>query len=194
MKIYTRKGDDGTTRLIRGGRVSKASTRVQVYGNIDELNSAIGLARAFGDDSYCDRLLLKVQNQLMNLSAELACGGKLDASLIRVSQREIKNLEDAIDALARNLPPLKSLILPAGTRQAVLLHMARTVCRRAERDLVALAAKERVRQELIRYFNRLGDLLFVMARHANHRVNVEETPWKPQRSKCAKKNRGEPID
>ena len=185
MKIYTRKGDDGTTRLARGEKVSKACARVQAYGNIDELNSAIGLARAFGENRYRDRLLLRVQNQLMNLSAELAYpgGAGLDASLIRVSQRQIKNLEKTLDLLARNLPPLKNLILPAGTREAVLLHMARTICRRAERDLAALAAKERVRPELLRYFNRLGDLLFVLARHANHNANVVETPWKPRRVK-----------
>ena len=185
MKIYTRKGDDGTTRLLRGARVSKACARVEACGNIDELNSAIGLARAFGNDRYCDQLLLKVQNQLMNMSAELACvgGAKLDDLKIRVSQREIIKLEDAIEALALNLLPLKTLILPAGTRQAALFHMARTICRRAERGLVALAAKEQVRQEFLRYFNRLGDLLFVMARRANHKANVEETPWRSKRTK-----------
>jgi cob(I)alamin adenosyltransferase len=179
MKIYTKTGDAGETGLFGGARVSKASDRVDVYGEVDELNSVIGAARAHGTDPRCDALLKTVQSELFNIGAELACvaGKEFKLGVPLVSDAEITPLEDMIDALEADLQPLTNFVLPAGSVEASFLHIARTVCRRAERKLVALSQREPIRNELVRYLNRLSDLFFVMARHANHRANVADVPW-----------------
>ncbi len=183
MKIYTRKGDDGRTALYGGGRVSKADGRVEAYGSIDELNAAIGLARAAALPADLDALLAVVQSSLFDLGAELAAVGRAAEKLTahRISEERVRALEEAIDRFERELPPLRSFVLPGGTEGSARLHMARTIARRAERRLVSLAERETVRPVLLHYLNRAGDLLFVLARVANHREGVEDVPWQARR-------------
>jgi cob(I)alamin adenosyltransferase len=179
MKIYTKTGDRGETGLFGGARVSKASARVDTYGEIDELNSVLGLARCEPFDGALDNLLAEVQSQLFNLGAELSTApdSKVALGIPLVSEREIEQLERAIDHYEAELPALKTFVLPGGTRTAASFHLARTVCRRAERKLVALTQHETIRDEAIRYLNRLSDALFVFARLANHRAGVVDVPW-----------------
>lgn len=179
MKIYTKTGDQGETGLFGGARVSKASDRVDVYGEVDELNSVIGHARAHSTDARCDALLQSVQSELFNVGAELACvpGKEAKLGVPLVSEAEITPLENMIDTLENDLAPLTNFVLPGGSIEASILHIARTTCRRVERKTVALSLREPVRNELVRYLNRLSDLLFVMARHANHRANIVDVPW-----------------
>jgi cob(I)alamin adenosyltransferase len=179
MKIYTKTGDRGQTGLFGGGRVSKASARVDVYGEVDELNSVIGLVRTERFDDAVDALLGRVQSRLFDLGAELATApdSKVELGIALVSEAEVLALELAIDQAETELSPLKTFVLPAGARAATYLHLARTVCRRAERKLVALADVEPVRPECVRYLNRLSDTLFVLARLANHRAGIADEPW-----------------
>jgi cob(I)alamin adenosyltransferase len=179
MKIYTKTGDKGDTGLFGGGRVSKASARVDVYGEVDELNSVIGLARVERFDDAIDDLLARVQSRLFDLGAELATSpdSKVELGIALVSEAEVLALELAIDKAEEELAPLKTFVLPGGSAAAAHLHLARTVCRRAERKLVALADDEPVRSECIRYLNRLSDALFVLARLANHRAGIGDVPW-----------------
>ena len=181
MKIYTKTGDKGETGLFGGARVSKASLRVEAYGDVDELNSALGICRAHlaALDAKVDALLGTIQSELFDLGAELATVPhkevKTGAPLL--DDAHIAALERAIDEAEAELEPLRTFILPGGALAAAHLHLARTVCRRAERKLVALAAVEPVRGELVRYLNRLSDLLFVLARLANARAAVADVPW-----------------
>ena len=177
MKIYTKTGDAGETGLFGGARVSKASDRVDTYGEVDELNAVLGRVRlhAFGDEN--DALLATIQSQLFDVGAELSSPGKKSVGIELVSEAEIEPMERAIDRAETELAPLRTFVLPGGAPLAADLHVARTVCRRAERRLVALAAVEPVRPELIRYLNRLSDLLFVLARLANHRAGIPDVPW-----------------
>lgn len=179
MKIYTKTGDAGTTGLFGGARVSKASDRVASYGEIDELNSVIGLARAHGLESRKNNWLARIQSELFDLGAELSTVQDKQDSVAQflLVEEDIAKLEAAIDELDAELAPLKSFVLPGGTASASALHLARTVCRRAERSLVALAAIEAVRPEVLRYVNRLSDLLFVMARSANRDEGLPDVPW-----------------
>ncbi len=180
MKIYTRTGDAGETALFGGARVPKDDGRVRAYGEVDELNATLGLARAEGPPADLDALLAEVQRDLFALGAQLA-----DRSA-RVGDRRAKaalgdtrvaELERAIDEREATLPPLATFILPGGSRLGALLHLARTVCRRAERAAVALARAETLDPALLTYLNRLSDLLFVLARHENHRRGQAEQPW-----------------
>jgi len=180
MKIYTKTGDDGTTGLFGGGRVKKASSRVESYGTVDEVNAALGLARSTGLGPFIDTVLARVQVDLFTLGAELACvPGKEDKlSLPLLAQEDAERLEHAIDEGEARLPPLQTFILPGGSPQAAALHVARTVCRRAERAVLAIddAAP---RSMLVIYLNRLSDLLFVLARVANLDKGVTDIPWVP---------------
>jgi cob(I)alamin adenosyltransferase len=176
-RIYTRSGDDGTTGLIGGRRVSKGSTRVWACGAVDELNAVIGQARAFNKEPGLNRRLRQIQNDLFDLGAELAS----PAGKPRIRQAHVRRLEKLIDQLDAKLPPLKKFILPAGSETAAALHVARTACRRAERFCVNLAAEEPVGQFVIPYLNRLGDALFVLARYANRQANVRESVWNKRR-------------
>lgn len=179
MKIYTKTGDRGETGLFGGARVKKSHRRVDAYGEIDELNSVIGLARTERFDDDVDALLVRIQSVLFDIGAELATApDKADKLLsVPVGDEEIHLLERAIDRADEELEPLRTFVLPGGSRAAAHLHLARCVCRRAERRVVALAAEEPVRDEVIRYVNRLSDLLFTWARLANHRAGVEDVPW-----------------
>ena len=179
MKIYTKTGDKGETGLFGGARVSKADARVETYGEVDELNSFLGLARAAGLAPETDALIARVQSELFDLGAELATtpGKEHNLTTPRVGDTHIAALEQAIDAAEAPLPPLTSFVLPGGSQAAASLHLARCVCRRAERKLVALAATMPLRGELVRYLNRLSDLLFTLARGENHRAGVPDVPW-----------------
>lgn len=181
MKLYTKTGDDGTTGLFGGARVKKASARVEAYGTVDELNAAIGVARAGRLEAVTDAVLATVQVDLFTLGAELACvpgkEGKMSMKLIEAADAE--RLEKAIDAAEEGLPALKTFILPGGSAQASALHLARTVCRRAERAVLSLDDSP-ARGEIVIYLNRLSDLLFVLARKANATLSVEDVPWTPR--------------
>ena len=178
VKIYTRTGDDGSTGLLGPGRVSKSSTRVEAYGSVDELNAVLGAVSNLDGERWLQPHLGAIQSQLFNVGAELATvAPELRDRLERVGEGEIAELERWIDRLDQELPRLTNFILPGGTALASALHLARTVCRRAERRLVALGEGEAVASDLIRYLNRLGDLLFVLARWCNQRAGVRETEW-----------------
>jgi cob(I)alamin adenosyltransferase len=184
MKIYTKTGDDGTTGLFGGGRVKKASSRVDAYGTVDELNATLGLARASKLEAETEAVLARVQVDLFTLGAELACvPGKEDKLNMKLLDAEdAARLERAIDAAEGHCTPLKYFVLPGGSAQAAALHLARTVCRRAERAVLALEDAP-ARADLVVYLNRLSDLLFVLARRANVETNVPDVPWIPQHDK-----------
>jgi cob(I)alamin adenosyltransferase len=177
-RIYTRTGDAGATRLATGAPVSKADLRVEAYGAVDETNACLGLARVHtaGAGEF-DAILARVQNELFDLGADLAQPAKADeapGSILRILDGQVARLEGEIDALNADLPPLASFVLPGGTPAAAALHLARTVCRRAEREAVRLVeAGEPVSGPALRYLNRLSDLLFVAARYANDRGAAE---------------------
>ena len=177
-KIYTRTGDKGTTRLANGEEVSKDSLRVTAYGDIDELNSAIGMSRTYNPDPKIAVALEKIQHILFDIGGELASAGMITDLL---PQEAITELEHRIDELNSELPPLEEFILPGGTPGAASLHLARTICRRSERQVITLNHSDVVAPEIIQYLNRLSDLLFVMARYENHRGENSEVYWKNPR-------------
>lgn len=185
MKIYTKTGDDGTTGLYGGGRVRKDHARVEAYGAVDELNAALGLARAETLAAEVDEQLARIQSELFDLGAELATPKPAAHGLTIVGQREIQRLELAIDRFEASLSPLKTFILPAGTRAAAALHLARTVCRRAERRVLTLSAapNETISPQVIVYLNRLGDLLFVLARATNVSAGTSDVEWKKREAR-----------
>ncbi len=185
-RIYTRTGDGGRTRLVTGETVTKADPRVDAYGEVDELNAVLGLARLeTAGDATLDPILARIQNDLFDLGADLATpdrGGDAPAAL-RIVESQVARLEAEIDALNADLAPLTSFILPGGSRMAASLHLARTVCRRAERRAVAFSdrsspAAASAHGPAIRYLNRLSDLLFVAARFANAR-GAGDVLWVP---------------
>jgi len=184
MKIYTKTGDAGETGLFGGPRVPKDDARVEAYGAVDELNAALGVARARGGDEELSRLLGKIQDQLFTIGAELATppGARAHRVVPPVAPAWTAALEAAIDAFEAELPPLRNFVLPGGTALAADLHLARAVCRRAERRVVALHRHDPVLPEALAFLNRLSDLLFVAARIANHRASVAEIAWKPHRA------------
>ena len=169
-KIYTRTGDDGTTSLVGGGRVSKHARRPSAFGEVDELNSVLGLARMHckngADMASMDAQLARIQNDLFDLGADLATTEET-APALRITTDQVTRLEQEIDAVNANLQPLTSFILPGGTELAAWLHLGRTVARRAERQMTELAVEEPVNEAAMQYINRVSDLLFVLARHAN---------------------------
>ena len=178
MKIYTKTGDSGETSFFGGTRVGKADPRVHAYGEVDELNAHLGLARATGTDVEIDAELVQLQRDLFALGAQLADPGeKISAHVAKVAlgDDDIVRLEQLIDKFDAELEPLRKFILAGGCVSGAALHVARAVCRRAERHMVALAPP--VDAVLVRYINRLSDLLFVMARLANHRAGKPETTW-----------------
>jgi cob(I)alamin adenosyltransferase len=181
MKIYTRTGDDGTTGLLGKARVPKHDARVEAYGSVDELNAVLGVAHAADTGKHFAELIPGLQAKLFQVGAELATvDAAMLAKLERVGDAEIATLEREIDRLEADLVPLTRFVLPGGTPLAAALHHARTVCRRAERRVTALAASEQVESALVRWLNRLADLLFVMARWANHRAGVPDRAWEPR--------------
>jgi cob(I)alamin adenosyltransferase len=180
-KIYTRTGDKGDSGLVGGERRAKSDPRFAAIGSVDEANAAIGLARLEPGESELDPMLSRIQNDLFDLGADLATPGEKGAGghkPLRVSDAQVKRLEDEIDHLNAHLAPLHSFVLPGGGRASAALHFARTVARRAERDMVALAQAEKVSAPALRYINRLSDFLFVAARFANDRGG-RDVLWVP---------------
>jgi cob(I)alamin adenosyltransferase len=181
LKIYTRTGDSGDTGLFGGGRVAKNHPRVEAYGDVDELNAAIGCARAIEQMPRIDEVLVPIQRDLFAIGALLATPDreKMHQHLekARVDDDRIAQLEHAIDDGDRELEPLKSFIVPGGSPKAAALHVARTVCRRAERRVVSLAESEEIPGVVVIYLNRLSDLLFTLARVANRRAGTGEVTW-----------------
>ncbi|MEO8192109.1 MAG: cob(I)yrinic acid a,c-diamide adenosyltransferase [Acidobacteriota bacterium] len=178
-RVYTRTGDDGTTSLGDGGRVPKESLRIAAYGTVDELNSAIGVALASGLDPDVAAPLAHVQNELFHLGADLCVREeeKEKRPVPRIEGRHVLALEALMDRLSEELPALDNFVLPGGSTGAAQLHVARTVCRRAERLVVALSRVEPVGPETIRYLNRLSDALFVLARAENARKGAADVLW-----------------
>ena len=181
MKIYTRTGDGGDTGLFGGGRVPKSHPRVAAYGDVDELNSVLGVVRATPPTDWFDQLLESIQRDLFSLGGQLATP---DPSLVAkaiakaaLSTERVGELEQVIDQSDRELPPLRAFILPGGTPKAAALHLARTVCRRAERSVVGLSQETGVPQLFLTYLNRLSDLLFTLARLANHQSGGADAIW-----------------
>jgi cob(I)alamin adenosyltransferase len=177
MKIYTKTGDKGETSLFGGQRVPKTSIRIETYGTADELNSFIGLARSHGLGERNEKIAEQLQNNLFVLGADLATPPVKKSKIDRIGQPHIDRLEAYIDEISDQLEPLRHFLLPTGTEAASALHIARTVCRRAERICIHARETEEVSEEIIIYLNRLSDLLFVMARLENERSNIPETRW-----------------
>lgn len=171
-RVYTRTGDQGQTSLVGGARVSKANVRVDAYGDVDELNCVIGLARDRTTDEEIDEVLGLIQNDLFTLGADLASPSEIEVP--RIGEPFTKNLEELADRFLAELEPLKEFILPGGAEAGAVLHLARTVARRAERRAVALSETEQLNPETVVYLNRLSDLLFILARVVNHRAGVPE--------------------
>jgi cob(I)alamin adenosyltransferase len=180
MRIYTKTGDGGETGLFGGARVSKASPRVEAYGTVDELNATLGLARAASPTAFTEAVLASTQVDLFTLGAELATvpGKEESLKMKLLDAADYERLERAIDDAEKPLSELKTFILPGGTEVAARLHLARTVCRRAERELLCLNDVP-ARSELLIYLNRLSDLLFTLARYENHAAGVPDVPWAP---------------
>ena len=179
-RIYTRGGDAGQTSLGDGTRVSKSDPRIEAYGTVDELNSILGLALARGVPVEFEPWLAQIQNELFDLGADLAVPLGARRERLRVTDEQVARLEELCDLVNERLAPLRSFVLPGGTEASALLHVARTVCRRAERLAVALDEEDPVTPATVAYLNRLSDLLFILARAANE--GAPEPTWKPGRS------------
>jgi cob(I)alamin adenosyltransferase len=172
-KVYTRTGDQGLTSLVGGKRVRKDSSRVDAYGDVDEVNSLLGIVRAHAIDKYIRKTTLDIQNDLFILGADLATPNEIRAP--RIKPERIRKLEKIIDKFLKELDPLKEFIIPSGSPGGQYLHLARAVCRRAERKIVKLTNEENINENILKYLNRLSDLLFVMARIENKRCDFEES-------------------
>lgn len=180
VKIYTGKGDKGKTYLIFGEQVDKDDPRVKAYGSLDELNACLGVAGSFIKEPKTQRIIEQIQNELFNIGAELASPKKLrrnEKSFFELSNERVTDLEKKIDQYDTRLPSLRNFILPGGTNVASFLHLARTVSRRAEREIVTLNRNISVNPSILVYINRLSDLLFVLARYMNKRSGRKEAPW-----------------
>ncbi len=183
MKIYTKTGDKGTTSLIGGTKVPKSHLRIEAYGTVDELNSYIGLCKDLLTDEQGKKILLEVQDRLFTIGSSLACD-PIKEPKMRIpdlKEADIELLEKEIDRMEETLPAMKNFILPGGHTTLSHLHIARCVCRRAERCCVRLELESlEVEEIIIKYLNRLSDYLFVLSRYTGHQVKVEEIPWKPR--------------
>jgi cob(I)alamin adenosyltransferase len=185
-KVYTRTGDKGDTALVGGKRVPKDSPRIEAYGTIDELNSVIGLARVFNEEKlengeahrFLDTVLRQIQDELFDLGSELATPPDFfQQGMYRVGEREVQKIEQLIDECQKELEPLKSFILPGGGRIGAYLHQCRTVCRRAERELLRLSRTEQLGEWPLKYVNRLSDLFFVLSRWISKQTGEDEYLW-----------------
>ena len=176
VKIYTRAGDRGETKLASGDKVSKDHPRLAAYGDLDELNSCLGVASSFIKDPKINKVLQEIQNELFNIGAELASLGKSQKLLL--DKNQIDKMESLIDFYDKSLSDLHTFIIPGGTKEASFLHLARTICRRTEREVVSLTKKEKINPKITPYLNRLSDFLFVIARYLNKKAKIKEIPWK----------------
>lgn len=189
MKVYTRTGDDGTTALFGGDRVAKSHPRIAAYGTVDETNAILGLVRTHLDDTewarHGDTILARLQEELFVLGGDLASPSTTTYPVPRIEEHHVKALEVEIDAMTADLEPLKHFILPGGHPGAAALHLARTVCRRAERHVVETASLEEISHDALHYLNRLSDFLFTMARWVNVKSGTGDVEWIPvDRSKA----------
>lgn len=179
MKIYTKTGDDGTTSLFGGKRISKAALRIDTYGTVDELNSWIGLLRDQEVNQKRDQILIEIQDRLFTMGSMLATEpGNTKVKIPSLTEADVHHLEQEIDQMEAHLEPMRFFILPGGHSSSSFGHIARTVCRRAERLTIALQEQEPVDLQIIKYLNRLSDYLFVLCRKMNQEMNITETPWK----------------
>ena len=197
-RVYTRTGDKGTTALVGGKRVPKDSPRIAAYGTIDELNSILGLARVFNEERlaegekhrWLDEVFRRLQNQLFDLGSELATPPDADyEGMFRVGGAEVKELETLMDRCQKDLEPLKSFVLPGGGRISGFLHQCRTVCRRAEREILALSRVEPIGEAPLRYVNRLSDVFFVLSRWVGKHLGEREYLWERGLQSHARKKR-----
>ncbi|MEO6882873.1 MAG: cob(I)yrinic acid a,c-diamide adenosyltransferase [Bacteroidia bacterium] len=181
MKIYTKTGDKGQTSLIGGTRVPKNNVRIQAYGTVDELNSFIGLVRDQITEEHTQKLLIEIQDRLFTIGSSLAADpNKSKMKIPDLKEEDIVLLEKEMDAINETLPPIKHFILPGGHTTVSFCHLARCVCRRAERCTIELAETEFVADLVIKYLNRLSDYLFVLSRKLGQELKINETPWKPR--------------
>lgn len=181
MKIYTKTGDKGTTALFGGKRVSKADLRIETYGTVDELNSYVGLVRDQAVNKNRKFILVEIQDRLFTIGSILATEpGNTKVKIPSLIPEDITILEKEIDAMDASLPVMKSFVLPGGHQSVSFCHVARTVCRRAERLVIALDAQEKIDALVIQYLNRLSDYLFMLSRKMSAELNAEEMPWKPR--------------
>ncbi len=181
MKIYTRTGDKGQTSLLGGTRVSKYHARIEAYGTIDELNSHLGMLRDLAPDRA--GLIVGIQEKLFSIGSRLASSSEQEADKFNVphiEEEDITALESEMDRMDKELPEMRNFILPGGHSAISQAHICRTVCRRAERLVVSIAEKEQLPEVIVRYLNRLSDMLFVLARHIGSKLGVKETPWRPK--------------
>ena len=180
MKIYTKTGDTGTTSLFGGERILKSHYRIDAYGTVDELNSFIGLLRDQSVNQFRQDILIEIQNKLFTIGAILATEpGNEKVKVPQLQEADVQTLEKAIDLMDAKLPPIKNFVLPGGHQSVSYGHVARTVCRRAERLIIGLNAQEKVQPLVIQYMNRLSDYLFVLCRQMTADLGIQETPWKP---------------
>ncbi len=177
MKIYTKTGDAGSTGLFAGGRVSKASSVIEAYGSVDEANASIGFAGAACTDTEIKKELLQIQHDLHQICADLATPLEAESKVERIEKNRGERLEVLIDRWEKELTPLTQFILAGGTELSARLHLARTICRRAEREVVRHSLDSKINSEVIIYLNRLSDLLFVAARLANKRLGTSDILW-----------------
>ena len=181
MKIYTKTGDQGTTALFGGKRVSKADLRIETYGTIDELNAWIGLLRDQQVNEGRKNFLVDIQDRLFTIGSILATEpGNTKVKIPSLEDQDVSLLEKEIDHMDAQLPPMRSFVLPGGHQSVSFCHVSRTVCRRAERLTISLSTNEGVDPRVIQYLNRLSDYLFVLSRKMTQELNAEETPWKPK--------------
>ena len=181
MKLYTRTGDDGTTGLFGGARVSKVHPRIEAYGTVDEVNACVGMAAVTVTDDRLKDLLHALQSLLFDVGADLATptDSRYADKIRRIAEADVSQMEKWIDECEEATPPIETFILPGGTETAARLHMARTVARRAERALLLMMEEEKIDAVILQWINRLSDLLFAAARYANHSAGVPDVPWKP---------------
>jgi cob(I)alamin adenosyltransferase len=198
-RVYTRTGDDGMTALVGGRRVPKDSARIVAYGTLDELNAAVGLARAFNAERlqederhrWLDQVLRRLQNQLFDLGSELATPPEAHyEGMFRVGDAEVRELEALMDRCQKDLDPLKSFVLPGGGRISGFLHLCRTICRRAEREILALSRAEPIGEAPLRYVNRLSDAFFVLSRWVGKHLGESEYLWERGLASHARRRRG----
>jgi|SRR5215469_18727673 len=182
LKIYTKTGDKGTTSLIGGTKVLKSDLRIEAYGTVDELNSHVGLCRDLMNDESSKNTLKEIQDRLFTIGSSLACDPEKETKMKipDLKEEDTRFLEKEIDRMDKELPEMKHFILPGGHITVSHIHIARCVCRRAERCCVRLGEKEQENSVIIKYLNRLSDYLFVLARYAGHLLRSEEIPWKPR--------------
>jgi cob(I)alamin adenosyltransferase len=180
LKIYTKTGDKGETGLFGGKRIPKSSVRINAYGTVDELNAVIGVALCYVENEKVKSVLRKLQNQLFVVGADLATPLEVESkniSIPRVSEEDISESEKAIDFFDKQLEELRYFILPGGTKSAAQLHVARTICRRAEREVVLLSQQEEINQNIVIFVNRISDLLFVLSRVENKTAEIPDQKW-----------------